>query len=89
MVIRQYYLCNTLIDDLFYVVNHAIEQALDIYLDLASQSKTTQAFVCPDVGKDRLSDGYAPRIDLSPLLGINLAGHSPRKVGELNCNHNP
>jgi hypothetical protein len=62
---------------------------LDIYFDLTPESKTIQPFVCPDVGKDRLSYGNAPRIDLSPLLCINLAGHSPGKVGKLNRNGNP
>nr|QGF22325.1 hypothetical protein [uncultured bacterium] len=64
-------------------MDHTIEQPLDIYFELASQSKTIQTFVGPDVGKDRFGDGYAPRIDVSSRLGINLAGHSPGKVGEL------
>ena len=60
-----------------YIVNYAIEQPLDVYFNLASQGKAIQALVCPDVGKDRFGYGNAPRIDLSPLLSINLASHSP------------
>ena len=70
-------------------MNHAIEHPLDIYFDLTSESKTIQTLVCPDVGKDRLSYGYSARIDLASLLSINLAGHSPGKVGKLNRNGNP
>jgi hypothetical protein len=70
-------------------LNHAIEQPLDISFDLAPQSKTIQALMCPDVGKDGLSYGYSPGIYLSPHLGINLSGHSPGKIGKLYCNGNP
>jgi hypothetical protein len=62
---------------------------LDIYFDLAPESKAIQALMCPDVGKDWFGYGYAPRIYLSPHLSIDLAGHSPGKVGKLNCNWNP
>ena len=40
--------------DLPYIMNHAIEQPLDIYFDLAPQSKAIHPLVCPDVGKDGL-----------------------------------
>ena len=70
-------------------MNHAIEQPLDIYFDLAPQSKTIQALMCPDVGKDGLSYGYSARIDLASHLSIDLAGHSLGKIGKLNCNWNP
>ena len=53
------HLGNAVDDDFAYVMNHAIEHPLDINSDLAPQSKTLQAFVWPDVGKDRLSYGYA------------------------------
>ena len=33
-------LCKAIIEDFFDVVNHAIEQPLDIHLELPSQSKT-------------------------------------------------
>ena len=45
--------------------------------------------MCSDVGKDGLSYGNSARIYLSPLRTTHLAGHSPGKVGELNCNGNP
>ena len=83
------HLGKAVVSDFPYIVNYAIEQPLDIYLDLSPQSKAIQALVCPDVSKDRLSYGNAPRIDLSPLLCINLAGHSPGKVGKLNRKGNP
>ena len=63
--------------DFAYIVNHTIEQPLDIYFDLAPQSKAIQAFVCPDVGKDGLSYGYSARIDLASNLSIYLSSHSP------------
>ena len=85
----QAHLCEAVFHNLSYIVNHAIEQPLDIYFDLTSKSKTIHPLVCPYVGKDRLSDGYSPGIDLTPLLGIDLAGHFPRKVGKLNGNGIP
>jgi hypothetical protein len=75
--------------DFPYIVNHAIEQPLDIYFDLSPQSKAIQAFVCPDVGKDGFSYGYSARIDLASHLSIDLAGHFPGKVAQLNGNGNP
>ena len=75
--------------DFPYVVNHAIEHPLDIYFDLSPQSKAIHPLVCSDVGKDGFSYGYSARIYLSALLSIDLASHSPGKVGKLNCNWHP
>ena len=80
------HLCKAVVCDFPYVVNHTIEQPLDIYFDLAPQSKPIQTLVCPDVGKDGFSYGYSARIDLASLLSIHLAGHSPGKIAKLNCN---
>ena len=77
------------VGDLPYVVNHAVEQPLDIYFDLAPQSKAIEAFVRSDVGKDRLGYGYSSRVDPASLLRINLAGHPPGKIAKLNGNGNP
>ena len=83
------HLRKTVFHNLSYIVNHAIEQPLDIYFDLTSESKPIQTLVCPDVGKDRLSYSYPPRIDFASHLSIDLAGHSPGKVGKLNGNGYP
>jgi hypothetical protein len=45
-------LCKPVVKDLFHVVNHAIEQPLDIHLDFSSQSESVQSFVGYDIGKD-------------------------------------
>ena len=64
------------LEDLAYVVNHAIEHPLDVHLDPAPQSKPIHAFMDFNVRKHRLNNGYTLRIDPAPLFAIDLRDHS-------------
>ena len=66
----------SIVGDLLYVVNHAIEQPLDIDFVFSSQRKSVQALVRPDIAKDGLGHPDTLRVDLAPLGGVNL-GHPP------------
>jgi hypothetical protein len=78
-----------IIGDLLYIVNHAVQEPLDIYFDFFSEGKPVQALVSSDVGKDRFGHREALRVNLAPQFTVNLAGHPPGKVGEFNPNRYP
>ena len=46
----------TVVEDLAYVVNHAVEHPLDVHLDPASQSKPIHAFMGFNVRKHWLNN---------------------------------
>lgn len=71
-----------IICDLLYIVNHAVQEPLDIDFDFSSEGKSVQALVGSDIGKYGFGRSEALRIDLSPQFTINFAGHPPGKVGE-------
>jgi hypothetical protein len=78
-----------IICDLLYIVNHAIQEPLDIYFGFSPEGKPVQALLGSDVGKDGFGHGETLRIDLAPQFTINLAGHSLGKVSKLNPNRYP
>ena len=78
-----------IIRDLFYVVDHAIQEPLDIYFDFSPERKSVQALLSSDVGKNGFGRGETLRINLAPQFAINLAGHSLGKVGKLDRNRYP
>ena len=53
-------------------MDQAVQQPLDIHLDLASQREPVQALVTPDIGKHRLHYGQALRVDSTSRLGFDL-----------------
>ena len=58
-----------------YVMDHAVQQPLDIYLDLAPQGKPIKPFVGSDVCEYRLYDGHPLWIDSAPLFTLDLIYH--------------
>jgi hypothetical protein len=56
--------------DLFDVMNHTVQQPLDIYFDFSPEGKTVQALLSPDIGKNRLGYGEP--------LWVNLSSFSTR-----------
>ena len=67
-----------MIFDLFDVMNHAVQQPLDIHFDFAPEGKTIQTFLSPDIGKNWFDYGEPLRVNLSSCLGVDLGGHSLR-----------
>lgn len=70
------HLSKAIIHDLFDVMDHAVQQPLDIYFDFAPEGKTVQALLSPEVGKNRFGYGEPLRVNLLSLVGIYLGGHS-------------
>ncbi len=64
--------------DLFDVMNHAVQQPLDIHFDFSPKGKTVQAFLGSDIGKNRFGYSEPLRVNLSSYLGVDLGGHSLR-----------
>ena len=67
----------SIVGDLLYVMNHAVEQPLDVHFGFSSQRKSVQALVRPDIAKDGLRHPDTLRVDLTPLGGVNLRHHPP------------
>ena len=70
------------VGDLFDMVNHALQEPLDIYFDFSPEGKPVQVLMGSEVGKDGFGHREALRVDLSPPFTINLAGYPLGKVGE-------
>ena len=68
-------LCETEIQDLSYVVNHAVKDPLDIDLDFSSKRKSVQALAVLDIRKNRLGDCDPLMIDISSPLRVYFGGH--------------
>jgi len=62
------------VEDFSYIVNHAVEQPLDVNLDLPSQGKPIHGFTDTNVRKCRFGNGDAAMIDSSPLFAVGLCG---------------
>ena len=73
-------LCKPIIEDLFHVVNHTIQQPLDIDLGFSSQGESIQSLVRLDIGKNGFDESQALRIYLASPLAINLCDHLFGKV---------
>ncbi len=73
-------LCKPIIEDLFHVVNHAIQQPLDIDLGFSPEGESVQSLVSLDIGKNRFDKSQPLRIYLLPPLAINLGNHLLGKV---------
>ena len=68
-------LCKTESQDLSYVVNHAVQDPLDIDLDSSSKRKSVQALPVLDICKNRLGDCDPLVIDISSPLRVYFGGH--------------
>jgi hypothetical protein len=71
-----------IVADLFDMVNHALQEPLDIYFGFAPEGKSVQALLGSEVGQDWFRHGETLREDLSPPFTGNLAGHPLGKVRE-------
>ena len=68
-------LCKTESQDLSYVVNHAVQDPLDIDLDSSSKRKAAQPLPILNIRKNRLGDCDPLVIDIASPLRVYLLGH--------------
>ena len=68
-------LCKTENQDLSYIVNHAVQDPLDIGLDSSSKRKSVQSLPVLDIRKNRLGDCDPLVIDISSPLRVYFGGH--------------
>ncbi len=68
-------LCKTESQDLSYIVNHAVQDPLDIDLDSSSKRKSIQALPVLDIRKNRLGDCDSLVINIPSPLRVYLLGH--------------
>jgi hypothetical protein len=68
-------LCKSEIQVLSYIMHHAVQDALDIHLDLSSKRKAAQPHPVLDISKHGLGDRYPLVIDIPPSLRVNLLSH--------------
>ncbi len=61
--------------DLSYVVNHTVQDPLDIDLDSSPKRKSVQALPVLDIRKNRLGDCDPLAIDIPSPLRVYLLGH--------------
>src|SRR5512136_1505926 len=65
-----------------YIVDHAVEQPLDVNLNPPPEGKLIHYLMNTDVGKYRFCDGHALMIDSSPFFAIDLCRHG---LGQIAC----
>ena len=68
-------LCQSEIQDLSDIMNHAVQDPLDIDLYFSSKRKSVQPFPILDIGKHGLDDRDPLVIDVSSPVGIYLLSH--------------
>ena len=64
------------VEDLFNVVNQAVEHPLYVDFDLSPQCESIKSFVHSDVSEDRLYYFEALAVDGASLRGVDLLLHS-------------
>jgi len=68
------------VEDLFDVMNQAVEHPLYVDFDFSPQCEPIEPFVHPDVAEDRLHDFEALAVDGAALRRIDLLLHSIQEV---------
>ena len=65
----------TIIPDLFYIVDQAVNQPLDIHLVFSSESKPVQLLVRTNIGKHRFGYGQAQWINFTAQRSFDFIHH--------------
>ena len=65
----------TIILDLFYIVDQAVDQPLDIHLVFSSESKPVQLLVGTNIGKYRLDDSQTQWVNFTAQRSFDFIHH--------------